>query len=275
MSMVTNSVKQAFQATVWDYYHNHGRHELPWRLAEPDGRFDAYKITVSEFMLQQTQVNRVIPKYYEFLRQFPTVSALARAQIGDVLRAWSGLGYNRRAKFLHQAAQQIVTGYEGAFPEETPELIKLPGIGASTAGAIAAYAFNLPVIFLETNIRTAYIHHFFNDQSGVSDKEILKLIGRTLESGQPREWYWALMDYGSYLKQTAGNLNRQSKTYAKQSKFHGSRRQIRGQILRLLGDQPFSSTELCQRINDVRTSSIIDDLLREQLIKKAGNKLSL
>ncbi len=166
----------AFQDTVRDYYLSHGRHELPWRLPETDGSFDPYEIMVSELMLQQTQVNRVIPKYLAFIDAFPTASALADASLGDVLVAWQGLGYNRRAKFLWQAAQQIVNEWHGVWPQEAARLTALPGVGINTAGAIAAYAFNQPVIFIETNVRSVYFHHFFNDQSDVADKDLLEII---------------------------------------------------------------------------------------------------
>ena len=221
-----------FQALVWDYFQQSGRHDLPWRLAAADGQFDPYTIMVSELMLQQTQVQRVIPKYAEFLQKFPTLQDLAAAELGAVLTAWSGLGYNRRAKFLWQSAQRVVDEYNGVFPQTTAELVNLPGIGKNTAGAIQAYAFNHPVVFIETNIRSVYIHHFFADKTDVSDTDILQLVAATVDSEHPREWYWALMDYGSHLKKSVGNTSKQSKTYMKQSAFHGSKRQIRGQVIK-------------------------------------------
>jgi A/G-specific adenine glycosylase len=227
--MATDDITtSAFQELVWNYYHDFGRHDLAWRQPEPDGSFDPYKIMVSELMLQQTQVQRVITKYKEFLALFPDVASLAQAQLGDVLRVWMGLGYNRRAKFLHQSATMVMADFGSVFPTDTAQLVKLPGVGINTAGAIASYAYNQPVVFVETNIRTVIIHHFFNDHTGIADKDILKLVEQTLDHEHPREWYWALMDYGSYLKQTVGNVSRQSKTYAKQSTFAGSKRQIRG-----------------------------------------------
>lgn len=262
--MISN---EAFAATVWDYYHEHGRHDLPWRQAAADGGFDPYHIMVSELMLQQTQVARVIPKYQAFLEQFPTVKSLAAAPLGDVLRTWSGLGYNRRAKFLHQAAQRLVHDYQGKVPQQPAELLKLSGIGPGTVGAILVYAYNQPVAFVETNIRTVFIHHFFSGQAAVTDQDILKLVNETLDREQPRAWYWALMDYGSYLKQLVGNLSRQSAGYARQSAFAGSRRQLRGQILRLLGTRPYSLAELRAVLSDPRLVAVIDELLNEQLIR--------
>jgi A/G-specific adenine glycosylase len=276
-SIKTDSNKAPFQAAVWGYYHEYGRHDLPWRQCGPDGNFDPYRILVSELMLQQTQVARVIPKYQEFVAAFPTVVSLAEASLGEVLRLWSGLGYNRRAKFLHQAAGQIVrTGvhkyakYAGQFPDQANELMKLPGVGPNTAGAILAYAFNQPVVFVETNIRTVFIHHFFADDMPISDQAIIEQVRATLDRGRPREWYWALMDYGSYLKQTVGNLNRQSTMYTKQSSFQGSRRQLRGQVIRLLGDRSYSIGELRDQLADPRSPIVLDELVAEHLIRQRG-----
>ncbi len=271
--MFDKPTRELFTETVWEYYRHHGRHDLPWRQPEADGSFKPYKILVSELMLQQTQVSRVIPKYQQFLEAFPTVTRLAAAPLGQVLKAWSGLGYNRRAKFLHQAVRQIARA--GAFPQTLPGLTRLPGVGPNTAGAILAYAFNQPAIFLETNIRTAYIHHFFSDQISIADKAILELVRATLDTKNPRQWYWALMDYGSYLKQTAGNPNRRSKSYSKQSTFHGSRRQIRGQVIRLLANGPLTQTDLQEQIPDERLKSVLDELLTEQLIQKQAKHFRL
>lgn len=256
----------AFQESVWGAYRAYGRPHLPWRLPSADGSFDPYHIMVSELMLQQTQVARVVPKYTMFLRQFPTVQALAAASLGDVLRAWQGLGYNRRAKYLWQAAQKVAEGRR--FPATLQELVRLPGIGPNTAGAILAYAYNQPVVFVETNIRTVYIHHFFADRTDVSDKETTQLIEQTLDREHPREFYWALMDYGTHLKTTIGNLNKASKHYAKQSKFHGSRRQLRGQVIRLLGERPLPLADLSAAVPDERLQSVLDDLVREGLVRQ-------
>jgi len=265
-----------FAVTVWKYYRQHGRHGLPWRCPpEPIGDFDPYKILVSEVMLQQTQVLRVIPKYEAFLKQFPTVQLLAEAPLSAVLRTWNGLGYNRRAKFLHQAAQRIVIEHSGKLPMSTHELVKLPGIGSNTAGAVLAYAFNIPAVFLETNIRTVYIHHFFPDQTDIPDKEILRVAQVHLDSQYPRQWYWALMDYGAHLKRTVGNLNRSSQSYAKQSKFEGSKRQLRGKALQLLGERSYDEAELQDILADDRAASVVGDLLCEGLIQKQAGQLVL
>jgi len=263
--MIDDNMKRRFREEVWEYYRAHGRNELPWRH-----NIDAYRVTVSELMLQQTQVSRVVPKYREFLERFPTVRDLAAAPLGDVLRVWGGLGYNRRAKFLRETARQVVDDHGGVLPGDLEDLMALPGIGRNTAGAILAYAYDRPVVFVETNIRTVFIHHFFDDQTGIADTAILELAGAALDREHPREWYWALMDYGAYLKQEVGNLNRLSKTYAKQSAFHGSRRQIRGQVLRLLGEKPRTVDELSEQIGDERLPDVLADLLDERLIRWYG-----
>ncbi|HEY5806222.1 MAG TPA: hypothetical protein VIS56_02430 [Candidatus Saccharimonadales bacterium] len=263
-----------FTKTVWRYYRKHGRHNLPWRLPESDGSFNPYKVLVSEVMLQQTQVARVIPKYNQFLERFPSLAVLAGASLGDVLRAWNGLGYNRRAKFLWECAKRITAEYGGILPQTSAELVKLPGIGVNTAGAVLAYAFNQPVIFVETNIRTVFIYHFFASQQGVHDKQILDLLAKTLPNN-PREWYWALMDYGTHLKQTVGNLNSLSKHYAKQSRFEGSKRQIRGHVLRLLGESPRTISELRAGISDERLSDVLADLAEEGFIAQTARTYQL
>lgn len=267
--------REHFLETLWEHYARHGRHELPWRLAEPDGTFSPYKVVVSELMLQQTQVMRVLPKYQEFLGRFPSIETLAAAELGEVLRAWSGLGYNRRAKFLHQAVRTIVYDLHGHFPQDQTELIELPGIGKNTAGAILAYAFNQPALFIETNIRTVYLYHFFPGREEVHDSDILELLHKTLDHDHPREFYWALMDYGSFLKQTIGNLNVASKHYAKQSTFHGSRRQVRGQVLKMLGGSTKTLRELQGIITDERLPAVLEQLQQEGMIQKKGMRYYL
>lgn len=267
--------KHEFQETVWAYYAEHGRHDLPWRQPEADGNFDPYKVLVSEIMLQQTQVQRVIPKFQEFLIRFPSSADVATAPLSEVLILWSGLGYNRRAKFLWEATRLVETEFDGEYPKHVKDLMRLSGVGPNTAGAIAAYAFNQPTVFIETNIRTVYIHHFFDDETEVSDAALRPYIETTLSHEQPREWYWALMDYGTHLKQTIGNLNKLSVHYVKQSTFAGSRRQIRGQIIRELGQKPLSLQALQAAVTDERLESILDDLLQEEMIRKTGDRFTL
>lgn len=264
-----------FQKQILDYYQAHGRHDLPWRIPEVDGSFDAYKILVSEMMLQQTQVTRVIPKYQAFLARFPTIEKLAEAELGDVLRAWSGLGYNRRAKYLYQAVALAHAAFGGKLPQTVAELITLPGVGYNTGVAIMAYAYDQPVAFIETNVRTVFIHHFFNDQEAVNDKAILELVTATLPADSARIWYWSLMDYGAYLKQTIGNPNRASQSYAKQSTFVGSKRQVRGQVLRLLSTSHQTPSQLKQAITDERLQDVLAALEKEGLIRRIDGLYTL
>lgn len=216
-----------FRKIVYAHYKKHGR-KLPWRQTA-----DFYKILVSEIMLQQTQVDRVVSKYAEFLKRFPNMKKLAVAKRADVLRAWQGLGYNRRAVYLHNVAVRVVDEYGGRIPQ-SPEILRaFRGIGPNTAASICAFAYNMPVVFIETNIRTVFLKYFFPYEKNVKDADILKLVKKTLDMENPRKWYWALMDLGSHIKRTEGNPNRsQSAHYAKQSKFRGSRRQLRGEVLR-------------------------------------------
>jgi A/G-specific adenine glycosylase len=200
---------------------------MPWRETD-----DPYRILVSEIMLQQTQVERVKVKYAEFLTAFPTVSDLAAAPLATVLQVWQGLGYNRRAIFLKRCAEEIVTYYGGHFPRSVAELQSLPGIGPYTARSVAAFAFGIAEPLIETNIRTVYIHLFFHDCLAVNDREIMPLIKATLDQENPREWYYALMDYGGMLKQSHPNPGRRSRHHTQQSRFEGSNRQLRSRILR-------------------------------------------
>jgi A/G-specific adenine glycosylase len=260
-----------FLDTLWRAYDAHGRHDLPWRQAT-DGQFDPYHILVSELMLQQTQVGRVTPKYQQFLRQFPDLETLAAASLGEVLVAWQGLGYNRRAKYLWQAAQAIVGEHGGQFPDTLQGLVALPGVGKNTAGAVLAYAYNQPTIFIETNVRTVYIHHFFNDHAElVHDKDILELLEQTLDRTQPRNFYWALMDYGTHLKQTVGNAGARSKSYVRQAPFAGSRRQVRGRVLRLLATGSLSADDLRGQVADDRFDEVVAALTSEGMVTLDGD----
>jgi A/G-specific adenine glycosylase len=175
----------------------------------------------------------------------------------------------------------ITNDYNDVFPPDVLELTRLPGIGKNTAGAIVAYAFNQPVTFIETNVRTVYIHHFFTEADEVSDKALQPLLDQTMEhvgedtSRSPREWYWALMDYGTHIKQREGNASRKSKHYAKQSKFEGSKRQVRGEVLRQLGVAPQTFTQLQNQVADERLLGVLEDLAQEGIISFANEHYHL
>lgn len=216
-----------FQTIVRDHYRERGR-DLPWRRTR-----DPYCILVSEFMLQQTQVSRVVPKYDAFCALFPSVGCLATARTGQVLAAWQGLGYNRRALNLRRSAEVIEAEHGGLVPQDMSDLLRLPGVGPATAAAISAFAFGIPIPFLETNIRAVFIHHFFQECSRVPDSDLLPLVEATLDRENPRDWYYALMDYGSVLKRTYENPARKSARASRQTPFAGSHRELRALLLRL------------------------------------------
>jgi A/G-specific adenine glycosylase len=228
MSCLSQEKIMSFQKHILDYYAIHGR-MFVWRQT-----YNPYHILVSEIMLQQTQTDRVIKKYEAFIAAFPTLHELAAASLHSVLILWQGLGYNRRCLALHKAAQILVEKYGGSIPSCPEKLQELPGIGAYTAGAICAFAYNKPVVFIETNIRTVFIHYFFVNRENVKDAEIMPFIEKTLYTHDPRLWYYALMDYGAMLKKQIKNPNTRSAHYVVQSKFEGSDRQVRGAMLRLL-----------------------------------------
>lgn len=229
----------AFKKKIWDYHALH-RRDLPWRYGVPGAArtITPYEVLVSEIMLQQTQVSRVIPKYAQFLAQFPTFPALTRASLSDVLKMWQGLGYNRRAIALKKIAEIVVRDFASQLPSDYETLLSFPGVGLNTAGSILAFAFNIPRPFIETNIRSVYIHFFFPNKKKVSDEKLLPLIEKTLDRTQPREWYYALMDYGVMLKTTlrasTGNPSRRSLTHRPQTKFKGSNREMRAAILKIV-----------------------------------------
>ncbi len=259
-----------FKAEVWE----HGRElyrQMPWR---EDTR--PYYVLVSELMLQQTQVERVAPKFTAFIARFPDEKSLAGASLADVLVLWSGLGYNRRAKFLWQAARKIVDELAGTFPSEYDGLIALPGVGPNTAGAILAYAFNKPALFIETNIRTVFFHHFFPDDEKVDDKQLLEILEKAIDSEHPREFYWALMDYGAFLKKNRAGAIRRSKHYKKQSALKGSVREVRGQIIRsLLGVEKSVDNLQKELVADERFESALQSLLLDGLVQQKGDYLHL
>ncbi len=259
----------SFRLLVYEIYEQEQRGDLPWRLTR-----DPYRIMVSEIMLQQTQVARVRTKYEEFLSKFPDTASLAAASLQEVLTAWQGLGYNRRGKALKQAAEEIVQQFGGTLPQTPEELRTLPGIGPYTAGAIAAFAFDRPEIFIETNIRTLFLHLFFADRQGVHDKEILPLIRLTLDHDRPREWYYALMDYGALLKKERTNPGRRSAHHLRQSPFKGSNREVRSRILKtILAKGTATEQEIVDELaGDLRITKNLKELEREGFIVRKGGR---
>ena len=271
--MKSRAAAQEFRKTVWKHYKAHGRHDLPWRKTH-----DPYRILVSDVMLQQTQVERVTAFYREWLVRFPNVHALAKAPLSEVLTAWQGLGYNRRAKMLHDAAKVVSKEYNGKFPETPEALEALPGIGPYTARAVAAFAHNQDVVFVETNLRTAVLHHFFPRKKKVADAEIIRVLADAYPKGRAREWYAALMDYGAHLKRSGVRLNAKAKSYAKQTRFAGSAREARGAILKCLVRGPKAARFLVGILGDdreIQVKSQLASLTKEGLIELRKGKFQL
>jgi len=263
---------RAFKRKIYGYYRRSGR-SFPWRETT-----DPYRVLVSEIMLQQTQTHRVLEKYSLFVAAFPDIKALAAASLGDVLRLWQGLGYNRRAMALKRIAELLAEQHKGTLPSSKEELLELPGIGNSTASAVLAFAFNKPSAFIETNIRTVYIHFFFHDKKNVQDSDVLSLVEQTLDKRRPREWYYALMDYGVKLKKEFPGINKKSAHYKKQSPLEGSNRQIRGRIIKLLAAEgPLPRAELIRRLKTdaQRAGSILHELEMEGFLKRKGSIITL
>jgi len=261
-----------FQKKIRDFYLDNYR-SMPWRNGIK-GEFDPYHITVSEMMLQQTQVHRVIPKYNEFIAKFPDIESLAKASLQEVLQLWTSLGYNRRAKYLHEFASSV--GSIENFPKTIDKLIGYKGIGPNTAAAILVYSYNEPHLFIETNVRTVYINCFFADQEVVTDAEILTKLKQTIDSDNPREFYWGLMDYGTYLKKQGKGALSKSKSYKKQSKFAGSPRQLRGKVIKILSEKDSTPVDVLDRsIQDSRLSDVLIQLETEGMIRVDGDQVMI
>ena len=229
---ISSSTVRLFRKIIHDHYRENCR-EMPWRRTR-----NPYRILVSEIMLQQTQVERVLEKYRAFIKTFPGFSSLAAAPLSKVLEVWQGMGYNRRAISLKKTAEIVADDYKGKLPADPEALRKLPGIGDYSASAIFTFVTNRPSLFIETNIRRVYIHFFFHDRVAIRDDEIMPLLERTMDRKNPRDWYYALMDYGVKLKRAVKNPNHRSAHYQRQSTFRGSTRQLRGMILRTLLHAP-------------------------------------
>ncbi len=269
---LTQRVIGNFQRIIFQYYEKNAR-DLPWRSTH-----DPYRILVSEIMLQQTQVERVLVKYDEFLGTFPDFASLADSDLRTVLRVWKGLGYNRRALSLHAIAQRVVCEFGGLLPASPTTLRTFPGIGQATAGALAAFAFHRPTVFIETNIRRVFLHLFFPERSGVRDTEILPLVEKTLDGERVRTWYYALMDYGVMLKKEIRNPNRRSAHHHRQAAFADSNREIRGLILKALLDHAaLSDDDLLKAVGKHRdrTGILLDALVQEGFIERRGNMVTI
>ena len=255
-----------FREIVLSNYRQAGR-EFPWRGASPWG------VMVSEFMLQQTQTGRVIPYWERWMKLWPRPKDLAAVSLEEALREWSGLGYNRRCRFLKNSAAIITKEYRGRVPNTLQALRMLPGIGPYISGAIACFAYNYPAVFIETNIRSAVIHFFFPGRDDVRDPEILPILEAALDRSDPRTWYYALMDYGASLKKLVENPGRRSAHYVRQSPFIGSFRQARGKVMRTLVSMGPSSAEeigMVSGLTEEKLYRVLDRLKNESMVAEAG-----
>jgi A/G-specific adenine glycosylase len=246
---------------------------MPWRKTRTP-----YRVLVSEIMLQQTQVARVLTKYPPFIRRFPSFRALGSASVRDVVEAWKGLGYNRRALALAETARIVTERYRGRLPRDAEALALLPGIGPATAAAILVYAFDLPVAFIETNIRRAFIHHFFPNAERVSDRQLMPFVEQALDRRRPREWHYALMDYGAMLGKLADNPNTRSASYHRQAAFEGSLRQLRGRVLdAVLALELPTAARIGLALGrasraDPRLPSVVRQLVEEGFLAREGSR---
>lgn len=270
---------QNFRKKISQWYKTHPVN-FPWRATN-----SAYCILVSEVMLQQTQIPRVLMKYPLFLKRFPTTKSLARANLSSVLLAWHGMGYNRRAQYLKKAAEEVERQYGGKLPENEAELRALPGIGPYTARAIRCFAFGICEPFIETNIRRVIIHEFFPSEDNVPDSNIVEVLEKAQPKQNAREWYYALMDYGRDALRGTPNANRRSKHYAKQTRFAGSTRYVRSLMVQyVLKHKKASSDELFGHITENRHAAefsqedlerILTTLIRDKIIKKSQQHLRI
>ena len=255
-----------FRKIVLDHYQKNGRN-LPWHHTDPWG------VAVSEFMLQQTRVERVLQFWENWMSLWPNPRSLAKAEMEEVLRAWCGLGYNRRCFYLKHTASIIVNKYNSIIPKTSKELLELPGVGPYMAGAIACFGYNSPEVFIETNIRSAVLHCFFPDKNDIKDKEIFPVLQAALDyciqkGDAPKVWYYALMDYGAMLKKT-GNPGRRSAHYARQSPFIGSFRQARGKVMRTLASMGPSKAEEIAIVSGLATDKlyrVLERLEKESMV---------
>jgi A/G-specific adenine glycosylase len=267
--------RERFQKTVLTFYKKQGRTHLPWRTHPTP-----YHVFVSEYMLQQTQVERVIPKFTVFIQRFPNFKALAGASLPDVFSLWQGLGYNRRAKYLRDAAVHIVKEKRGVLPNDSAYLESLPGVGPYTAGAIRAFAFGESEPFIETNIRTVLMYYLFPNKKGAVDNFLLDILGQVRPRGgeMSKVWYAALMDYGAHLKRSGVRLNQSSAHYTKQKPFKNSSRQVRGAIVRELTKSEALSPALLSKKTGFPLARIAEELprlLQEGMVRQVKNRFTL
>jgi len=248
------------------------KRDLPWRHSR-----DPYAILLAEVMLQQTQVDRVIPKWHAWLARFPTLAELARASRADAIRAWQGLGYNLRAVRLHEIACAVVERHDGKLPNDVAGLLALKGIGRYTAGAVACFAYEQPVAMVDTNIRRVLSRVF-----EVRPAEVEALAVRVVPQQAAYAWNQALMDLGATLcgskralclvcplvSDCAGPGPNGTSAAKPASEFRGSRRFYRGRIVEALRDAPsgMSLRALCVAIGGPEVRNLVQKLAADGLV---------
>jgi len=246
-----------FQRRILSWYKKNKR-DLPWRKTT-----NPYRILVSEIMLQQTQVDRVIPYYLKFIKKFPDLETLAKADKKLVLQHWSGLGYNNRVLRLQQLTQILIKNKK-SIPQTAEELLQLPGIGAYTANAVLAFAFNKEVPVLDTNIRRVLMHELTLPEH-IDIKKLKKIAQSYILKGKSRLWHNALMDYGA-LVLTAKKTG--IAPLSKQSAFKGSDREVRGFIIKtLLKEKRISINKIKKSFPEKNILSIAKKMEKENLIE--------
>lgn len=252
-----------FRHFIWDFFRDHGR-SFPWRETR-----DPYRILVSEMMLQQTQTERVLPKYLQFIDVYPDMPSLSRAQFGEVYPLWQGLGYNRRCLALIAIASRCVEEFGGAIPNCTRTLLSFPSVGPATAAALKAFAWGEPSLYLETNIRRVLLHVWHNRESGVPDRKLLETLEQVMDKDDPRMWYYAMMDYGVHLRKAVANPNTRSRHYTRQKPFKDSDREIRGMVLRILSKKHSATLQEIVQIADMplgRVEYNLNSLVRDGMV---------
>lgn len=259
--------------TVLTFYRDWGR-----RFVFRD-RHDPYSVFLSEVMLQQTQASRVVEKYRYFLSEWPSFKALAHAPLEEILIAWKGLGYNRRALNLKKAAG-MTEAWKWTIPNDYTMMRSLPGVGKATAAALLAFCYQEKSIYLETNIRRVLLHLYFPDRTDVHDRKLEAILGELIVLvDDPRTWYYALMDYGVLLKVLVPNPNTRSAHYAKQSRFEGSKRQVRAALLHCVAESgPLSLASIGEMLKEYDSGYLaqsVDELVTEGFLVLREGSLSI
>jgi A/G-specific adenine glycosylase len=263
---------QSFQKHIFSWWKTH-RRDLPWRHTH-----DPYAIYVSEVMLQQTQVSRVIEKYQEFLSAFPTVQTLYASPLSDILKIWKGLGYNRRAGYLKQTIDAIVKQYKGVFPKKDTELLQMKGLGIYTARAICIFAYKQDIAAVDTNIRQIISHYFFHDIQP-SVKDIQTVADQLVPKGKSWEWHQALMDYGALEMKGVKDKIKKKRNHI--TPFHKTDRYFRGRIVDLLREEKRERAEIIDymkktyALEETKTLRLLFGLKHDGLITISESYISL